>query len=189
MDINKHLYFVALGACKFRDSEFGLSGVDAHGGITSSHDRITNAVWLVDQSGQRRLAGKLRLVHQQRVGHFLTLYGQQISAFPCLLTTDSDMRWVFSGAVNVVANDNGFDLEDGFPASGIPLCGKNWFGLLRLIDRRYWLDAYSTGDDYLRDQLTAFNPDWTEGFDDHDSLIFTIENGIKHSPPTNAVVN
>ncbi len=175
MDIDKHFYLAALGARKLRESELAVHGVDAHGGITSSlRDRITHSLWLADQSGNRRIAGKVGLIHQQRTGSILTLCEHQMSAFPCLLTTDSEMRWVFSGPVNVVANDNSFELRDDFPASGVPLCGESWFGLLRLMDGGYWLDAYATGGELLRDSQTAFSPDWAEGFDDVDALILTI---------------
>ena len=173
MDTSKYFYYWATGLLDLHETPF--DGVDFHGGLSSlTLEPLKGHVFEVDASGQRQLTGKLIAQHVQRYGHLLYLYEQEMPQFPCLLTTDPEIRWVYSGPVHVSTNNSNYDANELLDP-GIPLRGRNWLGLLHRVDNKPWIDAYATQSEPWEQPAHAFYPDWHESLEDEDVLIFTIE--------------
>lgn len=110
----------------------------------------------------------------QGKGHVFKLEGKPITPLPSLLTTDPDVRWAFSGPVEISVNDEINDEFDAVLRHRIPLCGKNWLGVLQLVDDSFHLDAYSHKGDILEGVEEAYSPDWGESLEEDNALICTI---------------
>lgn len=176
MGIDDQFYFVAL---RVSDSIAAggtlLVGVDFQGGLSSATSpRLNDCGWVTDRSGRRRLRGALEAIHQRGRGYQFALPDQELPTFPCVFTTDPNLRWLYSGKVIAEANDESFSFEE-LAEPGIPLSGENWLGVLRRCGRELRLDAYSTGDAPTGRMLKAYCPDWNEGFDEQDALILRVE--------------
>ncbi len=174
MDTSVHFYFLVQRLVHRSDGFYALDGVDFHSGLSSLIlDRIREPFFLVDCHKQRRLSTTLRVIHYQRLGYLLEVPEPRIDVFPCLLTTDSQMRYAFSEPVTAVVSDACPELldEDTLP---IPVCGAQWLGLLRLSDGDLWLDAFASAATLSGVAMQAYCPEWSEYLDEDDAATFRL---------------
>ena len=175
MDINQYFYYFAVGHYAWLRGENLIDGVSLNGGFSAytwnllaNHD-----IFRVDSSGQHRLLEDIDAVRRPHFGLYLKPARNEVWIYPCLLTTDPEIQWAFSGIVNsLVTNDRDFDTKECLN-SDIPLCGQNWVGILRRIDGKLWLDACSSQGINMAPVVHAFCPDWGESLEE-DTLIFEI---------------
>ncbi|WP_146118749.1 hypothetical protein [Blastopirellula marina] len=183
MNIDQEAYFFVFNVDNRESGEASFEGLDLHGGLSSEvSTRVVAARFVVSAGGSQVLSGQLSLVHRSRFGNTLVLNGSYLGELPFLLTTDEKMKWAFAGKVRISTNDPEFDFE-GFPAKGIPLCGRNWVGVLQEREQGFHLSACANDAVTFAAEELAFCPDWSEGFDEPDPLIFHVERWCDQSSP------
>lgn len=183
LNIDQEAYFFVFNVDNRESGEAIFEGLDLHGGLSSEVSRrVVAARFVVGAGGSQVLSEQLSAIHRSGRGHALVLKGSYLGELPVLLTTDETMKWAFSSKVRISTNDPEFDFEE-FPAKGIPLCGRNWVGVLQAGDEGFHLCACARDAVTFAGEELAFCPDWSEGFDDPDPLIFHVERWCDQSSP------
>lgn len=172
MDIENHFYFIATGIENENSLNNVLVGVDLHGGLSSSVQRlIPKCNRRIDKTGSFPLSQRLSVIGTRHFGNRIAIDGSNYLEFPCVITSDSGIRWKYSGGCIVTANQKDFNIKDGFD-SPIPIIGEDWIGVLSEHDNDFRLDVFSKNDVVIRRELVGYCPDWSEGLGKENSLIF-----------------
>ena len=175
MDTKKHFYFFVAEATAVSNEEetVVLGGCDFHGGLASSVlNRLSRKLWFIDSKRACPIKGSVDAAHVQRRGWQLYLTGETVKPWPCLLTTDPKMQYMFSGLITIEADDSTFDVTEAFE-DPVPLCGEKWLGVVHPVSGGLQLDAFSSDGENHGTILKAYCPWWSESLGDPEGVVFT----------------
>jgi hypothetical protein len=158
-----------------------LYGHDFIGGVSSLVE-FGDSFWLVSLRGTVPLEGRIEMRHSQGRGWTLRLFDGCIDTIPCLLCCDAAVRCVYQGWVRLELDDQAKDLPS-LVGDGLPLCAKEWLGVVRLSPNGYLLEAFGRSDAVSIDGSTAYCPWWSESLDDVDGFRVTISAVDATFPP------
>ncbi|QDU74939.1 hypothetical protein Pan97_19590 [Bremerella volcania] len=130
-------------------------------------------LWMVLENSVTPLPEASSYVHVNSRGWFLEIEPVDEITLPFLVTDNPDIRQVFRGTVTVEVQGTVRDSDEirGFP---FPVISEKWLGVLWKYGDEYHLIAYgfvsiSSGVSYR-----AYNPEWSDGLDDEEALVFVV---------------
>ena len=167
MDTKEHVHFWIERVAKTADGSCSvLQGYDFAGGLATAGRAIgSGPLWLVTESGAEAFAGKVALVHRQRVGYDLHLLSGLVSPCPCFLTTAPDIRLVYHGPVSLTA-ELPMSLDEAV-GQGLALRGENWLGVVRGTNHNdYEMYIYGSSSLTHRIEFEGHCPEWSDGTDE-----------------------
>lgn len=153
-----------------------LHGHDFEGGLTSLV-KVGDSLWLASPRGAIPLEGRVEVRHSQGRGWTLYLSEGNIEAVPCLLCSDAGVRCVYHGQVRLEPNNLVHDLPS-LVGKGMPLCGKEWLGVVGCLGDGYYLEAFGRLDTVSVDESIAYCPWWSGSLEEPDGFrvkVFVVE--------------
>lgn len=154
-----------------RDDFYGVSvlhGHDFEGGLTSLLE-VGDSLWVVSPRGTLPLEGRVELRHSQGRSWTLWLSEGNIESVPCLLCGDASVRCVYHGQVRLEPNNPIHDLPN-LIGKGMPLCGKEWLGVVHCLGDVYYLEAFGRLDTVSVDESIAYCPWWSGSLEEPDGF-------------------
>ena len=145
-----------------------LYGHDFEGGLNSLMG-VGSSLWLASSHSTIPLEGRVELWHSQGRGWTLRFFEGSIKTIPCLLCSDAAVRCVFQGWVHLDLNDQARDLPS-LIGKGMPLCGKDWLGVVRSLPDGCFLEAFGRSDAVSVDESMAYCPWWSGSLEDVDGF-------------------
>lgn len=170
MNTEDRLFFWVEGMTRDADGGSGvLRGQDFVGGLSSRVKNMDGPLWLASARGTTPLKGRVELWHVARRGWELHLVEGSIESTPCLLCADPTVRYVFCGRVLLKPQPLVDDLP-GLIGYGMPLCGRDWLGIVRSLSDGFHLEAFARSDGVAVDGSTAYFPEWSDSLEDVDAF-------------------
>lgn len=172
MDLRRKLYFWVEEVITAPSGVVRLAGFDFFpGGLWQSDHPFrsdnSNPLRVLSRSQLIPFSGPLRVVHSQRIGwHFQVLEGS-IPILPCMLTNDSNLRFVYLGPTKLECSED--DCAE-FVGDGLPLCGEDWLGFVRYESGTYSIEIYGDSRPPVAQTILAYCPEFAEEIDTNDDI-------------------
>lgn len=176
MDINKDLYFYAITQEQLSNDiileGFALNGtsvgIDIH-----KLDILGNGVWAIGANRILIPVETLFPTHISRWGWKLAVSCDESLALPVLLTTNRELRPIYSGAASVSALQTSD--EAGRPiGTSIPVASEHWIGVLFPNDGSYQLLAYSDEISGMPHTFKAWCPEWFDNSNEGGQMLVCL---------------
>lgn len=170
MDLRKHSYYFATSIIHAPTGRPAIKGCDFEAKRSDSYETFLQQPYEVSREQSRMLSTSLSSRHVNSRGWYLEIDSLEYLSTPCLLTSDQEIAWVYSGPVNIEFPDAIENIEEVFdqPTAAI---GHDWIGVLSSQDTGFWLEAFSHSPIKRTVELPAYLLDWDDRFDDETAVL------------------